>query len=153
MFRIHVYLPKDRNDAGWLNLAGPDGALRLYNIPCRGKADNERAAREGNPSRDPTRPYGDTPSGTYDPERIVQFDPPHHRLGRWFLPLRGAGGGASGDALLADERGRTGLGIHAGRGDGRLITTYGCLRLHDRDMAEIAAIVGAELVTVTIEDI
>lgn len=149
MFRIIAFLPVNRAAQGWLHLFGHDGAKLTANIPVRGKADNARAAAAGNAGRDPTLPYGDTPSGVYAPSRILPLAPPHPRIGALFLPLEGA----SGDAHLAKLRGRTGLGLHAGRGDGNLVATYGCLRVRDCHMAEIYDIVGGDEVLVTVHDV
>jgi len=147
MFLLVARLPDNRYRAGTFTLYHA-GGLTLLAGDCLGKADNERAAKEGNPSRDPILPYGDTPLGGYVPAKVVRFDPPHHRMGAIAIPLIGA----SGDALQARVRGkRTGLFIHGGRGDDRLVPTYGCLRLRDRDMAEIARLVGDSIVEVTIE--
>lgn len=149
MKRIHVFLPADRTKPGYLHLFDDDGSAQDLDLECLGKADNGRAAAEGNPSRDPTKPYGDTPSGRYERTRIVDFDAPHARMGRAWIPLTGE----TGDALEAMQRGRTGLGIHAGRGDGRLVPTYGCLRMLDHDFEVLAGALGDEEFRVTIEDL
>ena len=144
-FTIDAYLPVDRTLPGFLRVTSPVGAQLLYDIPCRGKADSQNAAAHGNPDRDPTRPWGDIPSGVYRPTRLMRYDPPQRTFGRFAILLEGQ----DGDALLAAQRGRTGLAIHGNRGNERLMATYGCLRLFDRDMELLAhAIVGTVVVTV-----
>lgn len=153
MYRLVVSLPKDRRAAGRFSLLSPGGSVMVHGA-CLGKADNQRAAKEGNPKRSTTLPYGDTPTGRYAPARVREFDPPHRTLGPWAIPLIGE----EGDALEAmrdggeDKPPRDELYVHAGRGDEKLIPTYGCLRLLDRDLVKIANIVGQELVEVTIDE-
>ena len=147
MRRILAFLPANRREEGILHLFDHDGVL-LHTAACLGKADNKRAADEGNPDRDPCQPYGDTPAGDYKPATLIKFDPPHARMGSAFIPLSGA----SGDAMRA-MLGRTGLGIHAGKGDGQLVPTYGCVRVRDRDMTVLVKELGSDPVTVTIEDL
>ncbi len=126
---LTVFLPKDRVKMGWFNLLASDDHLLLTG-PARGKADNKRAIKAGNPTRDPIKPYGDTPSGEFHACGPVLFSQPHARLGVGWIPLRGK----SGDALKAEtEGGREGLGLHAGRGDDMLMATYGCIRVTDTD--------------------
>lgn len=146
--KILVTLPRDRRLAGHLFVVDDAGEVALA-VDARGKADNARAAKAGNPSRDPTRPYGDTPSGAYAPTRLVVFAPPHPRLGRAWFPIEGGGG----DALQARLNGRTGLGIHGGRGDGALVATYGCVRLRDRDMKRVAELALGRTVEVEVRDL
>jgi hypothetical protein len=147
MFCFVATLPSDRRLAGEYRLFNAAGNV-VHAGACLGKADNLRAAQEGNPSRDPIEPYGDTPLGGYVPAKVSRFDPPHHRMGAVAIPLEGA----DGDALQARVRGkRAGLFIHAGRGDGRLVPTFGCLRLRDQDMAAVARIIGDDLVEVIVE--
>lgn len=144
--KIRIELPADRRGIGNLRLlpkaiVGSTSSQSLQTglpqIPCIGKADNARAADKGNPYRDPIRPFGDTPFGLYKPAPILRLEPTHARMGSYFLPLDGT----AGEALKAASNGRNGLGIHGGRGD-RLVPTYGCIRLRDRDMAALAEAVG-----------
>ncbi len=118
---------------GWFVLCD-EGNHLLLTGPARGKADSKRAIEAGNPTRDPTRPYGDTPSGTFFETGVVTFATPHRRLGTGWLQLRGK----SGDALQAMTNGRTGLGIHAGREGDKLWATYGCVRLLTDDYDALA---------------
>lgn len=148
MKRLVVLLPRDRAKAGVLTLFDDAGELMFPGAPCLGKADNARAAKEGNPLRSPRMPYGDTPAGEYAPARVEIFAAPHARLGRGWIPLHGE----TGAALAAVRNGRTGLGIHAGRGDGALVPTFGCLRVSDSTFDRLVQAIGDDQVRVTIED-
>lgn len=148
MFTLKVYLPTNRWLPGFARLFGPDGERRLYDLPCRGKADNKKAAANGNPDRDPTRPWGDTPAGRYEPARVLEFNPRKSTFGRYAILLEGI----SGPAFDAKENGRTELAIHGNRGSDRLVATYGCLRMFERDIALLAEIIGREFVQAEIVD-
>lgn len=130
--QIHIALPADRTRPGTLDLI-VEGLVALRSIPCLGKADNARAAAAKNRDRNPLLPYGDTPLGVYRAVPVVTHQPPHKRMGRWSIALLGVGGPAR-DAMVL----RSGLAIHAGRGNDRLVPTFGCVRLLDRDMAMLA---------------
>lgn len=145
---INVFLPRDRTRPGYLHLFDSDGERLLAEVPCRGKADNQQAAKNGNPTRNPTRPYGDTPAGVYMPSRVTRYDPPHKTFGKYAILLEGE----AGDALKARENGRSGLAIHGGRGDGRLIATYGCIRVRDSDMQRLVDAIGDRQVIVEVVD-
>lgn len=155
---IHVFLPANRELPGFLRVYGPDkiGAQLItselvvpYDIPCRGKADNRQAIKAENPDRDPTKPYGDAPSGIFLPSRISRFTPPRKTFGRWAIRLEGQ----SGQALEAKEGGRTGLAIHGNRGDIKLMATYGCIRVFERDMEILSKTIGDASVVVTVFEI
>ncbi|HEY9081326.1 L,D-transpeptidase [Magnetovibrio sp.] len=141
-FRIYVYLPTDRWKPGFIRVFDPRGAQVLYDIPCRGKAANKDAALYDNPHRDPTKPYGDTPSGLYRPARVSAFPSKHRTFGHYAILLEGQ----TGDALKAMQNGRTGLAIHGNRGDEHLMATYGCIRVFDRDMALLNATIDGPVV-------
>ena len=147
--QIYALLPKDRRLPGMLHLFGHRGGLVLASIACLGKADGARAAAEHNPSRDPIMPYGDTPAGTYKPALVDIFAAPHARMGRGCIPLEGE----AGEALVAAQHGRTGLALHAGRGNARLVPTYGCVRITDDDFERLVAALGDEPVRVRIEEL
>lgn len=108
--------------------------MLLHELACLGKADNRRAAEHGNPDRDPVRPYGDTPLGRYD-GKVVRFDLPDKVLGEAWIKLDPK----SGEALAGLGNGRSGLGIHGGRGDEKLMPTLGCVRMYDRDFKVLVA--------------
>ena len=53
----------------------------------------------------------------------------------------------------AMENGRRGLGIHAGRGNDRLVPTFGCIRLRDKDMQHIQSLAQDHQFKISIEEI
>ncbi len=147
---ILVMLGHDRATAGTLVLIDKD--IRILGAPCLSKADNQKAASMGNPSRDPRRPYGDTPAGRYViPVPITWAFDRHTTLGEAWIPL--VLEGAIGEQVeCAKRNNRSGLLIHAGRGSGTLVPTYGCLRMLARDFFHLCSSIGANEVTVTIEE-
>lgn len=155
--KISVLLPRDRTRPGTLFLFS--GTVEIFSADCLGKADNAQAAKNGNPTRDPVRPWGDTPTGTYHPVKVRRFEPEHATLGPYAIPLLGAGGQAL-EACTArpDKPARTELYVHAtrtndaGRGEDRLIPTYGCLRLEDGDMKALVEAIGDETVEIEINE-
>jgi hypothetical protein len=152
--RLHVLLPKDRTKMGWFHLYGEDGE-HLQAGRALGKADNDRAAKEGNPERITTLPYGDTPAGRFKLTRVHPVSAEKQpRMGVKWLPIEGE----SGDAAVANQV-RTSLGIHAGRdGDprtqaGELVPTNGCVRIAPRAAGMLWANIGSSAVLVTVEDL
>lgn len=151
MKSILVRLPTNRWNTGTLYVYGDKHDLILAPMAARGKADGKKAARKGNPARDPTLPYGDTPAGTYKPGRVVMFAEKHERLGAGWIEIEGE----SGDAAQALANGRSGIAIHAGAGNdaAHLRATYGCIRVTDIDFRHLAFVLGHDLVQVTVEDV
>lgn len=145
---IEISLPKNRWNAGTLKVLGADGKQLLADIECRGKADGQRAALESNTSRDPVYPYGDTPSGQYGPTKLILFREESERFGIGWIPMEGI----TGDAYDAKQNGRSGLAIHGGRGNGRLMATLGCVRVRDIDFRHMAHVLGNAPIAITIED-
>jgi hypothetical protein len=148
--QIKIQLPADRTKYGTLTLESNTQTIGPFE--CYGKADNASAAAKGNPTRDPTKSFGDTPTGryrgfvnkivstpandrTYGPQPVITLDP------------------QSGQAKIAKENGRFGLLIHGGalNAAGRLRPTFGCVRVANDTMVKIlAAIPAAEKIEVTI---
>jgi hypothetical protein len=135
---IEVQLPQDRTKAGSVKLVDDQGKTIAGPFPALGKADGQTAAGKGNPSRSPTQPYGDTPTGTY---KIEGFQQPKDAED---ARLRGPFGKISmtptgGQAAIASANGRTGLQIHGGvvGAGGKLRPTNGCVRLSNQDMASL----------------
>jgi len=143
---LKVELSSDRDQIGSLVLfkhgvrvAGP---FRAY-----GRSDNQRAASHGNPTRDPTLPYCDTPTGQYEVPRAVRTGSgtsysSHSYGSNGALVLRPNGG----QAAVAAANGRIGLLIYGGDlgASGKLRATHGCVRLSNSDMAALmTAIVAA----------
>jgi len=127
--RIEVTLPKDRRNLGTLKLV--DIANVLVSCSCYSKADSIEAAKAGNPTRDPTRRNGDTPTGKHRGTVEARAMEPEKSYGKW-PPIRMHG--VSGDALTAANNKRRGLLIHGGWLDkaGKLRATNGCLRIEDK---------------------
>lgn len=127
--KITITLKPDRWALGVLSLDGTD-----FSCVCLGRADQAAATKMGNPTRNPLKRNGDTPTGlyraivgerlsntrSYGPQRVIRIDP------------------TGGDALAAKQAGRAGLLIHGGDVgvDGRsLRPTHGCVRLKNFYMA------------------
>lgn len=140
MKRILIRLPPDRRQAGHLTVIEDDKVV-LAGIPARGKADTGTAKARGNPSRCTTMPFGDTPSGVWHACRVTKLPKPAPGLGAAWIALERPW---SGDAVQAQINGRSGLGIHGGRGNGDLIATQGCVRVRDDDFARIADAMGQD---------
>jgi len=149
--KLHIDLPRDRaDDSGWITLLDDSGAT-LDSAACRGKADNERAITEGNPTRDPERPFGDTPTGTAVIKSITRFPlgdaGQYAKYGPAFLRLEATGG----QMLLAAQNGREGIGIHGGlprSNDGGLRSTHGCPRVANATilrLLELGVTVGTDV--------
>lgn len=132
--RIEVILPRNRWHLGTLQLL--DGEDVLMSCPCYSKSDSADAAKVNNPTRDPFRRNGDTPTGTYRGTVERRVMEPERSYGKW-PPIRLHPLG--GDAMTAHNNGRRGLLIHGGHlsKDGKLRATNGCLRVEDRHQNEI----------------
>lgn len=131
-------LPKDRTKLGMLEVR--DGAKLIETFQVYAKADNAMAAKHGNAKRNPIKPFGDTPLGTWNA-----------RLGKAFTSvedIRTYGPNpvltlwpTGGQALISHEpkNRRTGIWLHGGdlNASGALRPTYGCLRVHDSTMARL----------------
>lgn len=132
---IRITVPANRNNRG--TLAVLDAAGReVVSCVCLAKAAQELASKVGNSKRDPVKRYGDTPVGSYIAQKgAVALDPPQKSFGAGWIPLDPVGG----QAQTAEDRGRSGLAIHGGRGNTRLVPTGGCIRVFDRDYARIVA--------------
>src|SRR5260370_18245125 len=112
--RIQVVLKQNRIQLGQLTVLDDDAAVLFGPVPCLCKADNQEAAQHGNPARDSTRSFGDTPTGDYSIAELVT-----HPKGETTLHTYGASPSVlldpqSGDALTAKTNGREGLMIHGG---------------------------------------
>jgi hypothetical protein len=139
MNKLDVYLLPDRSTHGKAVYHHPSGD---WEFPILGKADNARARATGNPTRDPTKLYGDTPTGaylakfgaraspiaTYGPHPVFILDP------------------QSGEAKEAKDNGRAGLWGHGGNTayNGLLRPTYGCLRTYNHDQEKLWQLQGSE---------
>jgi hypothetical protein len=150
MSKILITLPADRTQVGTLQVLADDGSTQFGPVMCLGKSDNELAAAHGNPTRDSTLPYGDTPLGDYNPTSTLGgVTVPD--MGSVIVPLNGI----AGDALTAMENGRSGLAIHAGRGDDGgpyegLFPTDGCVRVAQIDMNNLVSYMGTTTYQISI---
>lgn len=140
---LHSRLPRNRDGEGQFWVVGDDQRLLLGPVRCRGEADNANAARANNVIEDPTRVGGDHPGGRYRLVRAVSFhesDREHWlTYGPWFFRLDPI----EGEALLAKQAGRVGLGLHGGApgpGD-TLRPTFGCLRLFNDAVIALATLI------------
>jgi len=99
-------------------------------VPFLAVADHTKAVQEGNPTRSPLKPYGDTPTGVWSvrvgtPQLNVKTYGPYAPL--ILTPV-------SGEAVVAYKEGhRSGIWVHSGdlNSAGRLRPTYGCIRVHN----------------------
>lgn len=142
MYSIEVKLSRTRQFPGSLTLTDASDAVLFGPVPCLGRADGFAAAQHNNAVRDPLKPFGDTPTGTYactlepaaptDPADLRSYGPNRRIL------MTGTAGPALEAALL-----RSGLMIHGGApgNGGGLRPTHGCLRLSDENMAALVAVV------------
>lgn len=159
--KLVIRLPANRWLPGEAALIDDDGE-ELGRWPCRGKADDKLAALAGNPPagnpsrRDPRKRNGDTPVGTWRDCRAVKRPTKlNDRIGAVWIPLPHECAADDATRALLDpgrEGHRDGLAIHAGRGDGELKATEGCVRMRDADLATLLALVGEEKFAVEIQD-
>ncbi len=150
---IMVRLPLDRDLSGVLEGYDADGAVVVPACGVIGRSDRAFADRMGNPGRDPLRPYGGVPYGEYHSVRLMppvgkqaaETFGPHGTL--LLMPI-------SGDAALAEARGRTSL-LHGGK---PIAAAPGSLQVDDETMRAIvgllpdAAEMDREPVVVTVEE-
>ncbi|MCA9805817.1 MAG: glucosaminidase domain-containing protein [Cyanobacteria bacterium HKST-UBA02] len=129
---IIIELPKDRAKVGRLTVVDWKAEIIAGPFPALGKADNKAAITNGNPKRNPIKPFGDTPTGLYELSITDPLTPQESYGPNSTLRMTPV----SGQALKAKLNGRRGLLIHGGLpGAGRrLRSTHGCVRLFNEDM-------------------
>lgn len=127
--RIEITFQRDRRILGVLALH--DGERMVFSCPCLGRADALNAAQAGNPTRDPLRRNGDTPTGQYTGRIERHAMEPERNYGKC-PPIRLIPTG--GDALIAHNNGRRGLLIHGGHlwPNGIMRPANGCVRVEDK---------------------
>jgi hypothetical protein len=131
---LRATLPKNRDIPGEL-VALDDGAV-IHRCPVLGRSDNARARQEGNPTRNPLLPFGDTPTGLWQCSKRGPVSPASTYGVHPVVVMNPIGG----DALRASKR--CGIWLHGGA-PGRaavwayLRPTFGCLRVADDDMRQI----------------
>ncbi len=138
MIRLIAKLPKDRTQLGTIS-AYVDGEHRGQ-WPCYGKADNAMAAAKGNPSRNPLKQFGDTPTGTW--KMIMGAKQSNtNTYGVHPVIMLNPTGGQALNSYSPDNR-RSGIWIHGGSPNraGGLRPTNGCIRVADEDMVAIHAL-------------
>ncbi len=143
---VLITVPKDRTKAGKLVLHDANHNP-LFSCLCLARS----AGHATNPTRDPLKYRGNTPVGKYALTHIVHLAKPITGIGSIWCPLD-PDDFYDTQARKAELKGRTGLGIHGGRGDAALKATHGCVRLKDRDMADFARIAGKLRFTVEIRE-
>jgi L,D-transpeptidase-like protein len=136
MAKLTVQLNPDRTQGGMLSIFDQNGIQVGYGLSVLGKAAFDDANAHGNPTADPTLPYGDTPTGTYNILSVTGCVPPYDNTHSY-----GPNGvirldPQSGQATTGKANGRTGILIHGGDlgVGGALRRTNGCMRLRDDEM-------------------
>lgn len=136
---LKATLPRNRNIPGELVALDDDGNV-IHRCVCLGKADNQRAVAERNPTRNPLQRFGDTPTGVWRCRKHGPV-PPASTYGVHPVIVMTP---VNGDALRSHSgaRPRSGIWLHGGA-PGRnprtayLRPTFGCLRVADDDMRQI----------------
>lgn len=134
---LKVSLLKDRNKLGTAALYNKDTALAgpFY---CLGKADSAAGAAHGNPTLDPLKPYGNTPTGIYRGQVVMEGND-LRSFGTYKRILLTP---YSGQCVTCEEL-RAGLMVHGGALNvvytwwQGLRPTHGCIRLADTSMKAI----------------
>jgi hypothetical protein len=141
--KISVVLPQNRIRPGQLSVFDDDGSLVFGPVACLGKADNGAAKAHGNPTRDPTQRFGDTPTGSYAAVMLVVHDAGETNVHTYGAHPSILLDPVSGQALTAKQQGRTGIMIHGGAPSptGGLRPTNGCVRLSEADQGSLIALV------------
>ena len=138
---LKIIFPKDRMKLGRASLVRDDGTVILADMPVLGISDNAAAIAHNNPTHDPLKPFGNTPTGlsklvklspradvdAYGPNPVYSMDP------------------VSGDILKAESAPyfRSGLWHHGGALNPAytqwkgLRPTYGCVRHLNSNLALI----------------
>lgn len=144
--RLRSLLPKNRWQTGRLWVENDSGGTIAGPWLCRGKADGQIALQHHNPERNPLKPFGDHPTGTYTVAGLIHNKPPVSSYGPCFILLDPI----DGEAVKAEDAERRGLAIHGGNptADGGLRATEGCLRTTNAAMTILAGLakVGMEYV-------
>lgn len=141
-YLLKVRLPADRNKAGDVQFVDTVTGLTAFGpVPCLGLASRSLATDKGNPKRDTTKGFGNTPTGSFDVVSTLPL-PQDKKLRDSFGPLpRLRIIGKSGDAMIREAWAKDTLRIHGGRDSDQqnkhLRPTAGCLRVFNADMKSI----------------
>ncbi len=143
---LKIDLWKDRMRLGAAHITSAAGEELLTGLECLGVADNQAAIAHGNPSKDPLRPFGNTPVGLYHGVIIgaAVGDPNGYGTERRILIVP-----KSGPCVLAEAEpnNRAGLLCHGGALNPNykawhgLRPTFGCIRFSDMGMKAILSVV------------
>lgn len=148
---ISIYLHRDRSIPGILELREGVGVALLPPLvsTCLGQSDKATAEKNGNPGRDPIKPYGHIPTGQYTGKVTVagaslRSYGPHKRI--LLTPV-------DGECAKATER--WGLMIHGGepKPNGDFRPTHGCVRVSNETMAELVSLVGDQIADVRVVEV
>lgn len=143
--QITITFTSDRKKSGTLVLRDPKG-VTLFSCRCLGRSVGHKT----NATRDPLKYRGDTPVGRYALTSVSHL--PFSKIGFGSVCVTlDPDNFYDSQARRAELGGRNGLAIHGGRGDAILKSTHGCVRLLDRDMADLVRIAGKLRFTVLIE--
>jgi lipoprotein-anchoring transpeptidase ErfK/SrfK len=145
---LNVLLLKNRRHPGWLRVEVDGIPKAEFRVLGRGsttvKCKSNARVSTGNPTLNPYRFAGNTPTGDFvSPGMTSTADWPQRSYGPCgAVRLKAVGG----DALIAEKLGRTGLLIHGGapgQFDG-YASTLGCLRLRNNDMRQLRDLLSGE---------
>jgi len=135
--KLVVQVDPRRDREGTLTLHDASGGVVYGPVPVCATADQAVARQLGNAVRDPLRPGGHPPFGSYRFVKATRLEPDEHRAhgpcALFFEPR-------TGEAVSAESRGRLLLELHGGapgRGGG-LRPTGGGLRVADEVVEELA---------------
>lgn len=143
---ITITVSADRKKPGTLVFADAAGKTQ-FSCQCLARS----VGHESNPDRDPTKYRGDTPVGRYAQTFVSHLPHPVTGIGQLWIGLD-PDDFHHDQARQAELAGRRGLGIHGGRANVVLKATHGCVRLLDRDMADLARIAGKARFTVEVRE-
>lgn len=134
---IFFNLKKYRPSGGMAEVVDEDGQVVLGPWPCLGCCDSTAAAAHGNPSCNPLKPWGNTPTGDYQIQGLLNhgtLEANLHSYGPWDALVLD---GLTGDAYAATHGTGERSGIEAHGGDpsstGGLRVTHGCPRSSNAD--------------------
>ena len=127
-YHIIVNLNSNRRIQGTLKMYNSNGALIFDPVPCLGRSEYNTPATQIN---------GNTPTGVYNASVIAAKPTTSDNLYSYGPNKIVAMDPTSGEALIAEQNGRTGLWIHGGQSTNGLRPTHGCVRLTDSNQAAL----------------
>ena len=138
VYTILFALHKNRLIPGDAVITDDTGVVHLGPWECLGCCDSFAATQHDNPTCDPLKPWGSTPTGTYKIQSLLNHGPLEANIHSYGPYDTLALIGTSGDALAAtggSDPLRSGIEAHAGDPgpNGVLRVTHGCLRSSNPD--------------------